>query len=73
MTNLVVRAAVWLMDLRRGEHGQSLGSFTMILMFGLAAAAMAFALMSSGMLESSGGSGAQGIQGPNFEPPNPFD
>ena len=73
MTNVVARAAGWFMDLRRGEYGQSLASFSMILLFAVVAAGLAIVLMSSGVLEIGGGSGTPGVEAPNFEPPNPFD
>ena len=73
MTNVVVRVAAWLMDLSRGEQGQSLGSFGMILMFAVVAAGLALAMASSGMLDPSGNGGAPGVEAPQFDPPNPFD
>jgi len=73
MTDMAVRVWVWLAVSRRAESGQSLGSFSMILLFGIVAAGMAMVILSTGVLESNGTSGTPGIEAPNFEPPNPFD
>ena len=73
MTNVVVRVTVWLMDLSRGESGQSLSSFGLILMFAVVAAGLALAMVSSGMLDPSGNGGAPGVEAPQFDPPNPFN
>jgi hypothetical protein len=73
MRDIAVRALVWLTVSRRAEAGESLGSFSMILLFAIVAAGLAMVIISTGVLEPSGGSGTQGIEAPNFEPPNPFD
>ena len=72
MTDMAVRALVWLTVSRREESGDGLASFSMILLFGIMAAGIAMIVMSSGVLEPSGG-GSQGIEAPKFQPPNPFD
>ena len=68
MTDIAVRVWAWLAVSRRAESGQSLGSFSMILLFAVVAGAIAIALLAGGIFETTPTSEA-----PDFEPPNPFD
>lgn len=68
MTNVVVRAALRLLDPRRAESGESLGAFSLILLFAIVAGAIAIVLLSGGLFEIN-----PSAEAPNFEPPNPFD
>lgn len=70
MWTIMARAYVWLSD-RRAEEGQSLAFLSMILVFAIAAGAIAYALTTSGVLET-GGSGPTEFEAPNFNPPNPL-
>lgn len=73
MMDMAVCAWVWLTNSRRAESGESLGSFSMILLFAIVAAGIAMVILATGALEPSGGNGTPGIEAPNFQPPNPFD
>ena len=73
MWRIAARVYIWVSD-RRGEDGQGLGFFTMLMIFVVVAGGMAYVLLTSGVLESSGGAGAGAeFDASNFDPPNPLD
>ena len=57
----------------RGEHGQSIGSFMLVVLFAAVACGIAYVLIVSGDVIGGGEGAGPQIEQPNFNPPNPLD
>lgn len=69
-------ANVWLWRIfiaARGERGQSLGSFMLVVLFAAVACAIGYVLIESGGIIGGGEGAGPHIEQPNFQPPNPLD
>jgi hypothetical protein len=70
MTRAIENLTIRLLLATSGERGQSIGSFSLVLLFAIVAGAIAAVLLMSGDI---GGGQNPTVEAPNFEPPNPLD